>query len=142
MIRVDPVEIALLTVWNPFRKSDTIEAHVEKLRGRRWTWWGRVYEGGKPPESFFDPARGAWSWFESLAHEAKVRTLVLYVTSFDSLHALHVDRIVRGLPSAEERTPRSRKTSSRLRLSATRPPMATLCLRMMLRRFGPWSYQT
>src|SRR6266566_1312670 len=51
-------------------------SHVEKLAERPWTWWGRVYEGRKPLESFFDPARG-WSWFESLGREAKGRTLVL-----------------------------------------------------------------
>lgn len=88
--RVDWARAALLGVWNPRLGPDTIAVHVEALKAsppdRKWTWWGRIYAGDRPDEELL----GRWRWLEPLRAR---KEFVLYVTSFDALHALRVDQV-------------------------------------------------
>jgi len=97
---MDESRLALLAVWNPVVKPETIAAHVESLRlapeDRKWTWWGRLYVG----------KRAIQEVLPTVTHERLSREVerVLYVTNFSSLHALRIDRIHLGpLPEVELR---------------------------------------
>lgn len=103
--RVDPGKVQLLTVWNPYVFDETIEQHVEALRAapaqRKWSWWGRIYAGRHRCD---DPAliEEKWPWARAMAEQLEKREAVLYVTSFESLHAVRIDAIHFGnLPDTE-----------------------------------------
>lgn len=94
---VDPDNLGLLAVWNPLILPETIAAHVKALRespaGDRRCWWGRIDRGRAS-------SRGAkWDWTRHLDLD---RERVLLVTSHVALHALRVDRIVRGTLPVDE----------------------------------------
>lgn len=88
--QVDWARAALLGVWNPRLGPDTIAVHVEALKAappeRKWTWWGRIYAGERTDEELL----ARWRWLAPLGAR---REFVLYVTSFDALHALRIDRV-------------------------------------------------
>ncbi len=100
----DPSTIQVLTVWNPFVLDDTIHEHVEALRapGCDHSWWGRIYSGSFVGTDDLKLVESKWPWFSVIEEELRHRELVLYVTSFESLHAVRVDGCHVGpLPEAE-----------------------------------------
>ncbi len=88
--QVDWPRAALLGVWNPRLGPDTIAVHVESLKAapadRKWTWWGRIYAGQKPDAKLHE----LWPWIGPMTQR---KEFVLYVTSFDALHALRIDAV-------------------------------------------------
>lgn len=95
---MDETRLALLAVWNPYFKPETIAAHVESLKqapaDRKWTWWGRFYVGKRAIEEVLP----------TVTHSRLSRDVerVLYVTNFSSLHALRIDQLHVGrLPDDE-----------------------------------------
>jgi hypothetical protein len=95
---MDEAKLALLAVWNPVFKPETIAAHVESLKqapaDRKWTWWGRFYVGKRAIEEVLP----------TVTHGRLSRDVerVLYVTNFSSLHALRIDQIHVGVLPDEE----------------------------------------
>jgi hypothetical protein len=93
-----------LSVWNPYYEPQTIAEHVSILRaGKRHVWWGRIKEGQRLSAA---EARRKWSAVARIAEEALAarRTPTLFVTDFQSLHALRVEEVRFGeeLPPGEE----------------------------------------
>jgi hypothetical protein len=93
-----------LSVWNPYYEPQTIAEHVNILRaGKGHVWWGRIKEGTQLCAA---QAREKWPEVARIAAEARAagRTPTLFVTDFQSLHALRVEEVRFGeeLPPGEE----------------------------------------
>ncbi len=95
--RVQASSSAVLLLWNPLHEPRAIEVHVDHLREREATWWGRIY--GRPGETPLDaPSAGVQSMLDqSAAHLAPVLAgegeATVLVTNQTSLHALRVTEV-------------------------------------------------
>lgn len=93
----------LLSVWNPYTEPQTIAEHVSILRTtHRHVWWGRIKEGARLTAE--QARRDKWPRVARLAALAAGRTPTLFVTDYQSLHALKVEEVRFGdeLPPGEE----------------------------------------
>ena len=92
-------------VWNPLYEPRTVKVHVDLLRKQSsdpYVWWGRIYAGSSKMDR--RTLKEKWDYVFKLEKQARKdrRQLVVFVTDYQSLHALRVDRIKLGPSMPEE----------------------------------------
>ena len=99
----------LLMVWNPLYEPRTVKVHVDLLRKPvtdPYVWWGRIYAGSAKMDR--QTLKAKWDYVFKLDKQARKdrRDLVVFVTDYQSLHALRVERVKLGPAMPEEATDR------------------------------------